>query len=383
LRKDLSVITRFKIAILGWAAASVFFTVVLVMSGLGHKPLGFALYSNAVHFGLWALAVPLLARVIRVFPLRDSRRFRNATVILVIAVAFAMLIVVVHWAIVFVTYFPERSSYSTFVDFLESELVRFLPFDILVGIALVVALEGWRILQAFQAERIRSNDLERRLAVSRLDALRMQLHPHFLFNTLHAIAGLITEQPQEARRMTISLGEFLRRTLQDTSGPLHTLAEELEFVDLYLSIEKVRLGERLSIRYELESGVTAGLVPSLVLQPLVENAVRHGVARIAGPCEIRFRASRASDDLLLSLENDGPKLASASAPARFGVGLTNTTARLRLHYGDGFKFQYNSRSQGGAQVTIAIPFRAAGPEQEAFQGGASDVIANAHSCTNR
>jgi two-component system, LytTR family, sensor kinase len=383
LRKDSSVSARFKVAILGWAAASVFFTAVLVLSDFGHKPLGFALYSNAIHFGLWTLAVPLLAKAIHVFPFRDSRRFRNATVILGVVVASAMLIVFIHWAILFATYFPERSSYPTFAVFLESELVRFLPFDILVGIVLVVAVEGWRVMQDFQAERIRSTDLERQLAVSRLDALRMQVHPHFLFNTLHAIAGLITEQPQDARRMTISLGEFLRRTLQDTSEPLHTLAEELEFADLYLSIEKVRLGERLIIHYELESGVTAGLVPSLLLQPLVENAVRHGAARIAGPCEIRFRASRQGNELLLSLENDGPKLLSTSAPARFGVGLTNTTARLRLHYGDGFRFQYNSRPQGGAQVTIAIPFQATDPEQEESHGGASDVIANAHHYTDR
>ena len=371
---------RVKIAILGWAAASVFFTAVLVVSDLGHKPLGFALYSNAIHFGLWTLALPLLSKALRVFPLSESNRLRNVSFILIIVVALAMLVMVVHWSIVFTTFFPERASYVTLSNFLTSELVRFLPFDVLVGILLVVALQGWQFLQNFQAERVRSSDLERQLATARLDALRMQLHPHFLFNTLHAIAGLITEQPHDARRMTISLGEFLRRTLQETSAAQHTLAEELEFADLYLSIEKARLGERLTIHYELEPGVTAALVPSLLLQPLVENAVRHGAARITGPCDVTFRASRQGRELLLSLENDGPKL---TAPPRFGVGLSNTTARLRLNYGNEYTFRYDPRPQGGAQVTVAIPFRATDGEQQESRGGAADVISNAHFYADR
>jgi sensor histidine kinase YesM len=350
---------RFKIAILGWAAASVFFTAVLVVSDFGHKPLGFALYSNAIHFGLWTLALPLLAKALRVFPLRDSSRLRNASVILVVVAAVAMLIIATHWAIIFPTYFPYRKSYPTFTSFLESELVRFLPNDMLIGIVLVVALEGWRILHDFQAERVRSTDLERQLAVSRLDALRMQLHPHFLFNTLHAIAGLIIAQPQDARRMVISLGDFLRLTLKETGAPLHTLAEELEFADLYLGIERVRLGDRLIIHYDIEPSVTAAMVPSLLLQPLFENAVRHGAARIVDSCEIRFSACRQGNEMSLTLENDGPKLPPTSAPCRFGVGLTNTTARLRLNYADGFAFKYQHRPQGGAKVSISVPFKVA------------------------
>jgi two-component system, LytTR family, sensor kinase len=375
------VIARFKIALLGWAAASIFFTAVLVVSDFGHKPVGFALYSNAIHFALWALALPLLAKAIRAFPLRHSRRVRNASVVLLVVVALAMAIVVTHWRIVFATYFPERDSYPTFAYFLQSELVRFLPFDILIGIVLVVALEGWRVLRDFQTERIRSTDLERQLAVSRLDALRMQLHPHFLFNTLHAIAGLIIEQPQDARRMVISLGDFLRLTLQETGEPLHTLAEELEFADLYLGIEKVRLGDRVTIHYDIEPGVAAAMVPSLLLQPLFENAVRHGASRISGPCAIKFVACRQDDTLLLTLENDGPKLPVPAVP-RFGVGLTNTTARLRLNYGNAFALQYSDRPSGGANVRVRLPVRLADNRPEESTG-ASDDIANSHSYIDR
>jgi two-component system, LytTR family, sensor kinase len=359
LQKDQSVIARFKIAILGWAAASVFFTAVLVLSDFGHKPVGFALYSNAIHFGLWALALPLLTKAIRVFPLRDSSRFRSASVILVIIVALAMVIVATHWAIVFATYFPERGAYATFRSFLESELIRFLPFDILVGIVLVVALEGWRVLRDFQTERMRAVDLERQLAVSRVEALRMQLHPHFLFNTLHTVAGLTVEDPSTARRMVIALGDLLRNTLRDSGTTMRTLAEELEFSDLYLGIEKLRLGDRLVLNYELGPEAARAEVPTLLLQPLFENAIQHGAARVVGPCEICFRSYRKESHLHLTISNGGPIRATSSAAPRFGVGLTNTRDRLRLHYGDAFTLQYRDRPQGGAQIDIFIPYRQA------------------------
>ncbi len=195
-----------------------------------------------------------------------------------------------QWAIVYSTFFPYGAT--SFWSFLASGLGRFLPSDILIGMVTVLALEGWRVWRDFQAERTRATDLERQLAVSRLDALRMQLHPHFLFNTLHAIAGLIVEQPATARRMVIALGDLLRLTLKDTGSSVRSLAEELEFADLYLGIEKLRLGDRLVLDYDIEPEATSAEVPELLLQPLFENAVRHGAARMLRSSEIRFRARR-------------------------------------------------------------------------------------------
>jgi LytS/YehU family sensor histidine kinase len=220
-----------------------------------------------------------------------------------------------------------------------------------------VALEGLRVWQSLQVERTRAAELERQLAVSRLDALRMQLHPHFLFNTLHTIAGLIVEQPPSARRMVIALGELLRLTLKDTGRPLRSLAEELEFADLYLGIEKLRLGDRLVLDYDIEPEATRAEVPQLLLQPLFENAVRHGAARITGSCEIRFRAYREGEWLRLVIRNDGPVHDRASRSSRSGVGLTNTKDRLRLQYQDAFTFQYTDRPQGGVQIDISLPYK--------------------------
>jgi two-component system, LytTR family, sensor kinase len=344
----------------GWALASVFFTAVLLVGDIGgHKPPVFALYANAVHFALWTLVVPLLTGSTRRFPVAGPHRLRNIAALLLIVATLAAPVMILQWSILFFTYFPYRADYPTFSSLLQWDWARFFPADVLIGIVLVVALEGLRLWQSLQAERTRAAELEKQLAVSRLDALRMQLHPHFLFNTLHAIAGLTAEQPPVARRMVIALGELLRVTLEDTGRPLRSLAEELEFADLYLGIEKLRLGERLVIDYDIEPEATRAEVPQLLLQPLFENSVRHGAARIAGSCQIRFRAFREGDRLRLTICNDGPIHNQASKPSHVGVGLSNTRDRLHLQYKDAFAFQYIERPQGGVLVDISIPYAVA------------------------
>jgi two-component system, LytTR family, sensor kinase len=349
---------RLRFALMGWALASIFFTAILLVGNIGeHKPPAFALYANAVHFALWTLLLPFLARCTRSFPLYGPRRIRNVATLLVIVAGLAAPVMLIQWAILFFTYFPYHSADETLWSFVRPNLGRFYPVDVLIGIVIVVALEGLRIWQSLQTEQTRGAELERQLAVSRLDALRMQLHPHFLFNTLHTIASLIVEQPPAARRMVIALGELLRLTLKDTDRSVRSLAEELKFADLYLGIERLRLGDRLVINYDLDPEAARAEVPQLLLQPLFENAVRHGAARITGSCDIHFRAHREGACLLLMISNDGPVQARASAPSRPGVGLTNTKARLRLHYEESFTFRYSQRPQGGVQIDISIPYK--------------------------
>ena len=358
--KQMTALARLKFVILGWAGASVFFTAVLEISELGHKPLGFALYSNAVHFALWTLTLPLFVQCIRRFPLKEPKRIRNAGILLILIAALALLVDFTHWAIVYSTYFPNRSSLPTFRTMLGSDLFWFLPNEILIGIVVVTAIEGWQVLKDLQAERMRAMDLERQLAVSRLEALQMQLHPHFLFNTLHTVAGLTVEDPATARRMVIALGDLLRSTLKENDNRMRTLAEELEYSDLYLGIEKLRLGDRLLLNYEIEPGATRALVPQFLLQPLFENAIRHGASRMTGPCEICFCACCKSGTLNIMIRNDGPKCAPGSALPRFGVGLTNTMDRLQIHYGERHTFLYSDRPEGGVKIEISIPYSEAG-----------------------
>jgi two-component system LytT family sensor kinase len=356
-------LVRIRFALAGWALASLFFTAVLLVGDLDrHKPPIFALYANAVHFALWTLLLPFLARCTRRFPLDGARRIRNVAVLLLIVAALAVPVMITQWAILFYTYFPYHSA--TLLSFLQSESSRFLPVDILIGIVLVLALEGWRVWLNFQAERTRASELERQLAVARLDALRMQLHPHFLFNTLHTVAGLIVEEPPTARRMVIALGDLLRLTLRETGDSVRSLAEELEFADLYLGIEKLRLGERLVLNYDIEPEATTAEVPQLLLQPLFENAIRHGAARTLHSCEVRFRACREGNKLHISLRNDGPVRSPSLGTPPFGVGLRNTTDRLQLHYSNQYTFQYTDRPQGGVEIDLLIPYRKASSEKQ-------------------
>src|SRR5215472_13519067 len=213
------ILRRARLTVMAWAGISLFFTAVLMVSDLGgRKPLSFALYANAVQFALWTLLLPVLSWCATSFPIAGQKKIWNGVVVLLIVAVLGALVAVIHWAIIYSTYFPYRSLYPSFRVLLQSELIRFMPLDVLIGIVIVIAFTGWRAWQAFQEEHTRAKDLERQLAVARLEALRMQLHPHFLFNTLHTIAGLTVEDPPTARRMVIALGDLLRSTLKGTGN---------------------------------------------------------------------------------------------------------------------------------------------------------------------
>jgi sensor histidine kinase YesM len=347
-------------AVLGWAAATMFHSVVAWSEFGGQKPLGYMLYASGVRYALWTLALPLLVKCVKRFPVPHGNGLRNGAVLLLIVLGLTPLVSLTWPALVYSTWFPYLSLFPTLSSFVAAYFVKSVHGDLLICVALLIVLQGWRVWQDLQAARTRATELERQLAVSRLDALRMQLHPHFLFNSLHTIASLIGDQPDTARHMVVALGDFLRLTLRDGREPVRSLAEELEFTDLYMGIEKLRLGERLTLDYDIEPEATKAEVPQLLLQPLFENAVRHGAARLTGTCKIAFRAHRENGKLNLSLENDGPEISTSADASKNGVGLTNTTARLRMHYGDNFKFEYIDRQEGGVRVDLTLPYRQAG-----------------------
>jgi sensor histidine kinase YesM len=196
-------------------------------------------------------------------------------------------------------------------------------------------------------------ELEARLADAKLEALHMQLHPHFLFNTLNAISTLVHKDPNAADEMIGNLSELLRATL-DTGEQEIPLRQELAFLDRYLEIQQVRFGERLRIEKEVDAAALEGYVPTLILQPLVENAIRHGIEPEPAPGTVAIRAESKGDRLLLSVANNG---ATARLPAKpeGGIGLANTKARLQQLYGANARLSLNSGSEGGFKVEIEIP----------------------------
>ncbi|MFM8358987.1 MAG: sensor histidine kinase, partial [Verrucomicrobiota bacterium] len=213
----------------------------------------------------------------------------------------------------------------------------------------------------------RAQDRERRalelaasLAEARLRALRMQLQPHFLFNTLNAIATLVHENPAAADDMIASLSDFLRLTLERGDRPEQPLRDELEFLDRYLEIERVRFGDRLQVRREIDPATLDTRVPTLLLQPLVENAVRHGLEPRRETGIITLTARRDGPGLHLAVADNGVGWSKA-IPVREGVGLANTRARLHELHGAHASLALAETPGGGATVVILLPAPAPSP----------------------
>jgi len=189
-----------------------------------------------------------------------------------------------------------------------------------------------------------------------LRALRLQVNPHFLFNTLNAVSALVTAQSnREANRMLASVSDFLRATLAHDGRHEHALAEELALTEAYLDIEKARLGERLQLAMKAGPDLLDAAVPYLVLQPLVENAIRHGIAPLATPGRLEIRIERAGTRLLVDVANDGARAAHGAGGA--GIGLANVAERLRHLYGDDHHFEAGWRADGRFQVRLTLPLR--------------------------
>jgi LytS/YehU family sensor histidine kinase len=205
-----------------------------------------------------------------------------------------------------------------------------------------------------QLRERRSLELEAGLARARLDALRVQLQPHLLFNTLNTIAGLVHEQPDKADAMLTALSELLRMTLESSNEQELLLQREMDFVERYLTLLHARFEERLQFSLSAEAESRAALVPSMLLQPLVENAVEHGLQSKPGGGKVTVRAWREENLLRITVSDDGVGLREGES-TRDGIGLGNTRARLRGLYGD--KASLTLRNENGVTVEVALPFR--------------------------
>jgi LytS/YehU family sensor histidine kinase len=201
--------------------------------------------------------------------------------------------------------------------------------------------------------------LNEQLAQARLFALRSQVEPHFLFNALNTVAALIREGRADAAVQTVlQLSDFLRRTLSGANQQEVPLADEVEFARRYLTIQRTRFTDRLRLDFEVQDGLENAAVPNLILQPLVENAVKHGIAKRLEGGAVRVAASASGDTLDLYVANDGPSLPHDWNQREESIGIANVCRRLRSLYGDASSFDIRNRSGGGVEVAIRIPLRA-------------------------
>ena len=240
-----------------------------------------------------------------------------------------------------------------------------LPFCALfygLVLGLASALDYYR---QFRERELRASQLETQLAQAQLQMLKMQLHPHFLFNTLNGITGLVRDNDNAAAvQMLVGLSELLRQTLDNAGKQEVRLSEELEWLELYLKLQQMRFSDRLQVRVEAAPETLDALVPNLITQPLVENAIRHGLAPRAAPGFVSLTAQRANGRLELCVCDDGVGLPEqwrleTSQKLGQGLGLANTAARLQQMFGTDFELDIHNRAQGGVEARLSIPWRAA------------------------
>jgi hypothetical protein len=240
-------------------------------------------------------------------------------------------------------------------------LVSVPDFFISYWFGLILIL-GVRTYLDLRNHRLRLAHLEHENVRARLHALRMQLHPHFLFNTLHSVSGLIDTRPAVARQIIVRLGDLLRRTLRDSGADLVPLGRELDFVRNYLEIQQLRFPDRLRFTVRVDTAVQDAMVPSLILQPLAENAVVHGAGEDEERVTVSIEARQVIDSrhlerwLEVTIHNTGSHEAEGEGSGAH-IGTGNTRERLRALYGSSFKFEFSAPPEGGFLVLLRIPFR--------------------------
>ena len=302
-----------------------------------------------LHSLLWALLTPVVFWLAARFDLTAGRRRWPLYLLahLVAAVGLTLLYRTAYLAVLRVLAVPGTQVTWTAI---VGSLNVWVP---LYGLLLLAAY-ALDYADRYRHRSLEAARLETQLAQAQLQALKMQLRPHFLFNALNAIAALTGDDPKAGQRMTGKLGQFLRLVLDHSDVQQVTLAREIEFTSLYLEIEQIRFCDRLTICHEVDPAALPALVPSLLLQPLVENAVRHGIARNDDGGTVCLRATRLDGRLLLEVHDDGP---GANTPdAVWGVGLRNCEERLRTLYGPRASLTLESAPTHGFTVRLALPF---------------------------
>jgi two-component sensor histidine kinase len=311
--------------------------------------------SELTYAWLWALATPAILWWTRRFRLEGPDLVKHL-------VAHAGLLAVLVPSIKLLYDLIVKPSSSAFVDFTWAKLLRSveMTFDtgtLIYGVV-VGAEHAFVYYRRYQSGLMRSSQLQTQLVQAQLQALKMQLHPHFLFNALNSITALVHEDPEMAERTIARLSELLRLFLANSTIHEVPLSEELRILELYLEIERARFEDRLRVSYDVPPELGEAMVPNLVLQPLVENSIRHGLGRRSEPGWINISAERHEDTLVLRVSDNGAGFKeSPSHPVQQGMGLGITRGRLESLYGSRQSLVIRNLPAGGVEARITMPFR--------------------------
>ncbi len=312
-----------------------------------------------VYWNVWAACTPLVIALAKRFPLTGPQFVSHIATHTIASFLMAPLASVTE-------YFLSRGLLGLLFRITDPGAPRPLPSftGSVVSMSLTGVITYWLVVGLYQSihfyqaameRQTRAAQLESQLSHAELENLKSQLHPHFLFNSLHTIGILMQEDTDAASHLLVCLGDLLRMALERRESEI-TLQSELEFVGKYLEIEQTRFQDRLKVHIDVPSDLLAVYVPSLALQPLVENAIKHGISTDSASGRLEIAAKRHNGRLSLCVRDDGPGPAPGSR-LRFGVGLTNIKARLKQLYGDESSLELTGGNGRGCEATITIPLR--------------------------
>ena len=321
-----------------------------------------SLYLQMTWAYLWALATPLVLWASARLPIERNNWIRSSLLHVPISILLSVFLTAIGHILLWLYW-----GYRAGKPFSFTSMTRFVVanFSEGIGIYLLIALSSYayNYYTRYREGQLKTLQLEAQLSQAQLQALKMQLHPHFLFNTLHSISALLNKDVEAARKMITRLGDFLRLTLENSGAQEVTLKQEMEFLTCYLEIERIRFQNRLVTRIDLGELTLLAKVPNLILQPIVENAIRHGIAPRSSPGFIDIAAKQLDGRLRIQVRDNGPGLPehrTSQNQFKKGLGLANTETRLKRLYGADHLFDLTNDPAGGLIVTLEIPFHTDG-----------------------
>ena len=360
--------TIFTIAAAVWMSFTVIHVVQsFVYSRAAGRPWTFwgAVAGSFPWWASWLLLTPVIALFVERFPFTPGRHWQALGKHLMAAVPIVLLQLIVTGSI----YWYTTGQYAGVATSLANQVQRYLGNYFLESMVtyagtagVFAAIDFSRAMRDEAVNRARlearTAALESSVAQARLDALSMQMNPHFLFNTLTAISGLVSqERKAEAREVIQRLGELLRQSLGNGNGPFTTVAKEAALLEDYLYIQRIRFSDRLGVTVDIDRDARDCLVPSMLLQPLVENAIRHGIEPKEGKGDVQVSVRREADSLRINIADSGAGFALGrdGRPAREGIGIANTRERLDHIYGSTASLILQNRTEGGAEAIVVLP----------------------------
>jgi signal transduction histidine kinase len=317
-----------------------------------------SLYLQMTWSYLWALATPLVLWAAARLPIERNNWIRSSLLHVPISILLSVFLTALGHILLWLYWGRPVGKPFSFANMTRFVVANFSEG---IGIYLLIALTSYAFgyYRRYREGQLRTLQLEAQLSQAQLQALKMQLHPHFLFNTLHSISALLTKDVEAARKMITRLGDFLRLTLENSGSQEVTLQQEMDFLSCYLEIERIRFQNRLVTRMDLAPQTLNAKVPNLILQPIVENAIRHGIAPRSTPGLIEIEAKQLNGTLRIQVRDNGPGLSDHPTSVnqfKKGLGLANTETRLERLYGADHLFNLTNNPQGGLIVTLEIPF---------------------------